>query len=147
VSEIDRIACALLLTVGACGGSEVSSTSATGETQSAPDDLVREGPSPSPQSGDETEEATPGPRGDVLEGRIVDRGPLGHGSCIQQSYEIERTGGERLWIHFERCGSDYRGPLFDALETGKRYRFRVERGASPNFGDDPMIVGADPLPD
>ncbi len=140
MGNVWRAGIAVFLLSG-CGGSETAATATTNEPETA---NVQETPA-TPAERDEPAGAT-NAENEVLEGRIVDRGPLGHGDCIQQSYEIEQSGGERVWIHFERCGNSD-APLFDSLDTGKRYRFTVERGASPNFGDDPMIVGAEPLPD
>ncbi|MEM9190591.1 MAG: dienelactone hydrolase family protein, partial [Myxococcota bacterium] len=82
---------------------------------------------------------------DTIEGEIVGRSPLGHGACVQQSYEVEPEDGPRVWLHFERCGNTS-GPPLETLEDGKTYRFTVERGGSSNFADGPMIVAAEELP-
>jgi len=83
---------------------------------------------------------------ETIEGRILSTSPLGHGSCTQRSYEVEPTGdhAEAIWLHWEQCGEGS-GPTYEALEVGESYRFTVERGASENYADGPMIVGAEAL--
>jgi hypothetical protein len=84
----------------------------------------------------------------VVVARILEQGPLGHGDCTQRSYRVEiveTTRGETLpspsWIHFERCGGG--SPTFDAsgLDVGETVQLDLVRGASENFGNEPMIVG------
>ena len=83
---------------------------------------------------------------EVIEGRIVETGPIGSGACVQRSYAVQPSSPDaaRTWVHFERCGAA-EGAMFDSLEVNRSYRLTVERGASPNFGDEPMIVDAVPL--
>lgn len=120
--------------LAACGGSETTSTTTNEPSEpETTERTVAEGP------------AEPAATDEVIEGRIVGRSPLGHGDCVQQSYEVEPSEGERRWLHYEHCGPPS-GPTFEALESGRAYRFTVRRGASPNYGDDPMIVNAEPLP-
>jgi hypothetical protein len=124
-----RLISAALVVLLGCGGSQTSTSATEDETQ---------------RDSRRSSAAEEGPSEDVFVGRIVDRGPIGSGECVQQSYEIETDDGERLWVHFEACGA-FDGPRFDALESGRRYRFTVERGGSPNFADGPMIVDAELL--
>ncbi len=129
---------ALFLCLG-CGGPETPTSPST--ELDTPTERRHEVPS---EPTGPTHSASPA-EPEVFVGRIVGRGPLGHGACVQQSYEVERADGERLWVHFERCGEPS-GPSFEALESNRSYRFTVRRGASANFGDDPMIVDAEPAP-
>lgn len=93
--------------------------------------------------------ATPSAPGDeIFEGTIVGEGPIGDGMCVQKSYEVESTGAARtrVWIHFERCGDAGPSPAvggLDALGVGATYRFTVRRGASKNFGTDPILLAAE----
>ncbi len=125
----------------ACGGGSDTPAPTPDEEPSAGRETSGEGDPP--LDADEAVSQPVAPPGrEVVEGRIVGRGPHGDGACLQQSYEIE-AAGVRRWVHFERCG-DSPGPLFDNLVDGETYRFTLERGASPNFADEPMIVGATP---
>lgn len=86
----------------------------------------------------------------VIEGTIVEEGPLGDGPCVQKSYRVQATGGgEAIWIHFERC-QDTDGPSpggrgLDSLDVGKGFRFTLRDAASPNFGDAPIVLDAAPV--
>lgn len=133
-----RRACAFLAVVGllllGCGGGE-----AEPETPA-----VRADERALAQADEAAAEETTEARREVFEGRIVGRGPLGEGSCVQQSYEVELEGGARRWIHHEHCGAAS-GPTFEDLVDGQRYRFTVQRGASLNFANEPMILAAELL--
>jgi len=80
--------------------------------------------------------------------RILEAGPSGSGRCVQRSYRIERTdtsAGDSFWVHFEHCQGEPPSSFDGAgLSIGETYRLRLQPGASPNFGDDPMIVGVEP---
>jgi hypothetical protein len=102
---------------------------------------------PAPATETPTEAPATSPAADIrVVARILEQGPLGHGDCTQRSYRVEivsTTGGEQLpspsWVHFEQCGGP---PAFDAsnLEIGGTFRLVLVRGASGNFGNEPMIV-------
>ncbi|MEM6988951.1 MAG: methyltransferase domain-containing protein [Myxococcota bacterium] len=81
----------------------------------------------------------------VIEGPISAESPSGSGRCHQKSYEVTPRAGKPVWVHYEACGTDPIRP-FDVFEVGDRVRFEVQYGTSPNFGDEPMIVGATKLP-
>jgi hypothetical protein len=122
------------LCVGACTRSEPSPRA---EASSAPLEVTAPASDAKPRAraGDE-----------VLEGTIVGEGPIGDGKCVQKSYEIEPSAGERFWIHFERCGDAGPSPAaggLEGLDVGGTYRFTVRRGASKNFGSAPILLAAE----
>jgi hypothetical protein len=103
-----------------------------------------------PAEAPEEPAAAPTPAGQIeVVVRLLQHGPLGHGACTQRSYEIElietlagQAPASPSWVHWEHCGTE--PPALDAsnLELHAPWRLTLVRGASPNFGDDPMIVGA-----
>jgi hypothetical protein len=85
---------------------------------------------------------------EVVVARILEAGPSGSGNCVQRSYQVERVDGqgartEPFWVHFEAC-QGAPPPSFDGagLVVGQTYRLRLQRGASSNFPDGPMILDA-----
>ena len=85
----------------------------------------------------------------MIEGEIVEEGPIGDGRCTQKSYRVKPADADALWLHFEHCadqgGPSPSGRSLDALEVGGRYRFEVQDGGSPNFGDAPLLLDAKAL--
>ena len=122
------------LCLGACTRSDPSPRA---EPSSAPADVAK------PAS----EAKTSAPTGaEILEGTIVDEGPIGDGACVQKSYEIAPAEGARVWIHFERCGDAGPSPAasgLEGLDVGATYRFTVRRGASKNFGGERILLAAE----
>jgi len=80
--------------------------------------------------------------------RVLDAGPHGDGTCVQRSYQVQRTDAPEsnpFWVHFEQCQGEPTRYDGASLTVGETYRLRLERGASPNFGDEPMITDVEPL--
>ncbi len=100
----------------------------------------------------------PAPGALVVVAKITDAGPIGDGRCSQRSYQIaiERvvSGAPPAegtpWVHFERCqgAPEVTAPAGDVagtgLAVGTTYQISLQKGASKNFGDGFMIVGAHP---
>lgn len=121
---------------------------------SPPDEVAFADP---PSEADAGPSATTAAEDDAVEARVVDSGPIGDGSCTQCSHQIVvearisgsiAAGPEPLWVHYERCEGD---PPPDpasfnpcSMKKGTAYTLTLRRGASVNFGDEPMIVSARP---
>ena len=114
---------------------------------------------PAPGTNESPSETEPPPanaNGDiVVVARVVDSGPIGDGRCQQCSHRIavEETlagdlGADTLWAHYEACGDDREPPPGSvdpcAMRRGSTYELRLRRGASENYGNDPMILAARP---
>ena len=106
--------------------------------------------------------ATPAAGGDAeIVARVVQSGPIGDGDCVQCSHQIlveEHFSGDvetsttPIWVHYEHCAGSPE-PVRPAdgvdpcsLDRGTLYVVTLRRGASPNFGNDPMILTARPRP-
>lgn len=129
----------VIFSVAACAGP-------TSEAPSAP--TAHAAPT-SPRAG-QAQPVAAAAQARIIEGSIVEEGPLGDGPCVQKSYRVQPTGGgESVWIHFERC-QDTQGPspggrALESLDVGQGFRFTVRDGASPNFGDAPVLLDAVPV--